>query len=165
MTDLWQIYRFVKPVSDPGWASCCAGGTYAQANKAMSYIQTVLAIFDYYDSDDVKARHSYAYANAKNVMAVFENDYSTKKNVDIRGHMQDLWAVYMRGHFARVTEYARWWTMGKLDSLLTVWTAQLARSSTYTEMLFAQKMIDLIDLYIDGINAGTKIYFDDSFFY
>ena len=54
MTDLWQLYCFVRPVSDENWATCCAGTTYAQANKAMSYIQTVMAVFDYYDSTTCK---------------------------------------------------------------------------------------------------------------
>ena len=53
----------------------------------MSYIQTVMAVFDYYDSTNVQDRHSDAYSNAKNVIAVFGNEYSDLYNDDIRGHM------------------------------------------------------------------------------
>ena len=82
-------------------------------------------------------RHSDVYSNAKNVITVFENEYSDLYNDDIRGYMQELWAEYMKGHFTRVTAFARWWAMGKLNSLEPVWIARLSMPPGSTDRLFA----------------------------
>jgi hypothetical protein len=79
-----------------------------QVEEAFSYIQTVLAVFDYYASPDIASRHGQAFQNVKRVMSDFEVAWKqTPSGWSIDGQMSNNWIAYMKSHFACVAAFSR----------------------------------------------------------
>ena len=141
-----------------------------QVEEAFSYIQTVLALFDYYASPDVASRHGQAFQSVKRVMSDFEDAYKyTPGGRNIDGLMSTYWIAYMQRHFARVAAFARFWVLDRLAAIEVVWTnvmnSHAGPNGNQAEYLFAFRIVYFCNVYTAQINAGTKIQFDDSIFY
>lgn len=162
-----QIYSFQRPIGD-SWDECCSSATLADAEHAFSYIQTVMAVFDYYESPNVKSRHEWAFGGMKLVMADFERAYTTETGINIVGTMQHLWVYYMQAHMSRVVEFSQLWAGGRLSELSNIWYEEFlaaVASLDATRMLLALQILNLVDTYFAQINAGSKLTFDTSIFY
>lgn len=147
------------------WLNCCGGNQPAHAQQAFSYIQLVMAVFDYYDAPDVKSRHGEAYGNVKQMMQRFETAYAAQTGTSITGDMQNAWRDYMRAHLRRMVAFSTWWVTDRLNQLRPVWYNKLRTASTWQEFVFAGKVLFYITYYKLQIFLGQKIYFDSSVFY
>ncbi|KAH6655850.1 hypothetical protein BKA67DRAFT_657756 [Truncatella angustata] len=56
-----NTFGFERPIVPGEWSDCCLNPTWSSAENAFGFIQEAMAVFDYYEHTDVKARHQWAY--------------------------------------------------------------------------------------------------------
>ena len=123
-----QLYKLKNPVGEVKWQTNCMTPVPRSLEKAMAYVQTVLAVFDYYNDPNVKKRHEYAYQLVMHEMETFEFAYDSEfhLNTNIFGRWQRHWQLFMTAQFSRIRTWARLWVGNKLIALLSVWRQSLA---------------------------------------
>ncbi|KAK1964573.1 hypothetical protein LY78DRAFT_659195 [Colletotrichum sublineola] len=67
-----KIYKLQNPVGDTTWLAWFLSSLPLGLERALSHVQTVMAVFDYYDDVNVKNRHAAAYQHVMDEMATFE---------------------------------------------------------------------------------------------
>ena len=72
-------------------------------------------------------------------MHEFEQAFLAETAVFIRGYMQQAWWRYMQLHIARVAQFARNWTRGKLSAMRDVWYVFFFSSSSPLQLLKKQR--------------------------
>ncbi|KAL1903758.1 hypothetical protein Sste5344_010537 [Sporothrix stenoceras] len=81
-----KLIGLVQPVADDAWAACCTSATTrATAQEAFSYIQNVMAVFDYFENTNVKDRHQNSYNVIKTTMQQFEDAYEQETGMEQPG--------------------------------------------------------------------------------
>ncbi len=65
----------------------------AQGEKALGQIQNFLAVFGYYDSPDVKARHQATYDSIKLALKAFEIECYNETGRSITDEMKSRWDI------------------------------------------------------------------------
>ena len=134
--------------------------------NAFSILYNTMGVFDYYDSPDVKTRHTWVYDNIKLVIADFERAYESETGISIAPNMQNAWRDYMHIHMNRVVEFATLWLSDKLWELGNIWTQEFyfaAATFQYRREIYASNILDLIYMYGITVNAN-RLYFDTSIF-
>ncbi|KAK3937478.1 hypothetical protein QBC46DRAFT_319536 [Diplogelasinospora grovesii] len=162
------IYRFNRPVSNVRWVACCNSPNLASAQRAFSYIQTTMAIFDYYADGNVENRHVQAYGQVKDLLGQFEVAYNVQWGINIQGTMTRAWKYYMGAHMGRVVEFAQLWTNGRLNILYQTWYDEAFRAAAANDALqfmLAVQVCNLAYSHLNAINTGTRITFDTDIFY
>ncbi|EQB52930.1 hypothetical protein CGLO_07400 [Colletotrichum gloeosporioides Cg-14] len=136
----------------------------AYLERALSYIQTVMAVFDYYDDVNVKNRHAAAYQLVMDEMAMFEISYDSQFGLDIYGEWQQRWKEYMTAHFLRVTTHRRFWLLVKLDQLYGIWHAALLGCVGFEMCAYCTAAVWLITQHFQAVSQGQMIVFDSAIF-
>lgn len=132
--------------------------------RALSYIQTIMAVFDYYDDINVKNRHGVAYQSVLEELAYFEMLYDDQFSIDIYGEWQKRWKEFMSAHFLLVVTHTRVWLLHKLDALYSVWHDALLRCTSWQVCAYCTAAVWLISQHYEAIEQGQKIVFDSVIF-
>lgn len=56
-----RVYKLLVPIGDSTWDEQCVSPTSESLGRALGGIQLVMAVFDYYNDANVKARHQQVY--------------------------------------------------------------------------------------------------------
>lgn len=108
-TYIWTTDKLVRPVGETTWNDNCRSATPESLQRALFYIQTIMAVSGYHDHVNVKNRHFFAYAKIMQEFAklelVYEYQYATRISV----LWQDRWYEFMQAHFMRVVVFTRIW--------------------------------------------------------
>ncbi|QUC21794.1 uncharacterized protein UV8b_06035 [Ustilaginoidea virens] len=78
-----KIYKLENPVGETTWDNYAIFTVPESLERALAYIQGIMAVFDYYDDANVKSRHAQAYQFVMQELARFEESYR-KQFVPIR---------------------------------------------------------------------------------
>ncbi|KAL6855621.1 hypothetical protein ACO1O0_006773 [Amphichorda felina] len=161
-----KIYNFQNPIGEVRWTDECTSTSHKSLMGAMGYIQSVMGVFDYYDDDNVKARHRRVYNLVMEEMASFESAYDANFGTHIYGHWQQRWHLYMNALLSRVTHRARGWTLDKLHDLWITWA--MARDTDCVLdpnwCTYIMQALSLIEEYRVAIEEQTKMIFDTTIF-
>ena len=84
----------------------CLGANASSVEDEFGFLQGTMGVFDYYESSDVKARHKWAFAETKEVIADYETAYFQATGVIIAPLMQDAWFKYLKAHMYRAVHVA-----------------------------------------------------------
>lgn len=159
-----KIYKVQDPMSERTWSSYCVSALPANLEHAFSYIQTIMAVFDYYDDPNVKKRHAGAYWDVMNELIAFEQSYDAQHGTNIYNDWQQRWYEFMTAHFDRVLENAHRWLKSKLEALKEIWAEAVQNcggsTSDYCGYCLAAEW--LINSYLQSLDS--KIFFDASIF-
>ena len=161
-----RLYKLQNPIGDANWATSCIIAQPWSLQRALSFIQTIMGVFDYYDDLNVKTRHGQVYQDVMEEMAYFEISYDSQFSLDIYGEWQQRWKEFMTAHFARVVTHTRIWLQNKLNSLYTTWEiARLANCpGNFAECAYCTSAVWLITQYRMSVEQYQKVVFDDSIF-
>lgn len=159
-----KVYKLQNPIGETTWSAYCLLPAPAYLERALSYIQTVMAVFDYYDDVNVKNRHAAAYQLVMDEMAMFEISYDSQFGLDIYGEWQQRWKEYMTAHFLRVTTHTRFWLLVKLDQLYGIWHAALLGCVGFEMCAYCTAAVWLITQHFQAVSQGQKIVFDSAIF-
>lgn len=160
-----RIYSVQNPIGESTWLLYCRFDDPTSLERAFAYIQTVMAVFDYYQDNNVKARHRSAYQSVMREMLRFELAYDAQYSTHIWSQWQERWYEFMTLHFMRVRTHTRLWLQNKLADLLSIWHAAVLLcagiDSDYCGYCIAGEW--LILQYIAAIDS--KIDFDFTIFH
>ena len=156
-----NIYKLKNPVGEIKWNTWCIAPTPESLERALAYIQGVMAVFDYYDDGNVKTRHAQAYEAVLNEMSEFELAYQRQTSLNIYGQWQDRWHVFMKAQFLRVLTNTRIWLQNKIDELIVIWNWQLLQcvQSGVVECVYDLQALYLLAEHKSAVDGG-KIDFD-----
>lgn len=102
-----ELYRFNRPRGNTKWAACCSRADPESGRKALSVLQNSLAVFDYYDDTNVKAKHRRAYDKVKSLWRDFDTAFNAETGLALPQNPADLWQEYMIEHFNRVVLWSK----------------------------------------------------------
>ncbi|KAK1767907.1 killer toxin subunits alpha/beta [Phialemonium atrogriseum] len=161
-----KIYKLQNPVGDTTWHAWCISPLPASLERGLAYIQTIMAVFDYYDDRNVKNRHATAYQSVMEEMAYFEIAYEHQFGLDIYGEWQQRWKEFMEAHFLRVVTHTRVWLLGQLNDLYTIWHTLLqgCAAGGWEMCAYCMAAVWLINDHFQAVSQGQKIAFDSSIF-
>lgn len=165
-----RIYKLMNPVGEIRWNNWCVFPSVASLQYALSSIQTVMAVFDYYDDPNVKDRHQLVYEDVMDEMIRFEVSYMVQfgdlLSETISGQWQRRWHEFMTAQFLRVEIHTRMWLRIRLNELFDIWSTALHGCwvGGYPMCQYCMAAILLINSHLTAIETGQKIQFDRSIF-
>jgi hypothetical protein len=159
-----QLYKLQNPVGEYKWTTTCILPIPRSLERAMAYIQTMLAVFDYYDDPNVKKRHKFVCQLVMHEMQSFELAYRSQFGRNIRGRWQTWWQLFLRMHFSRIKTWANLWLQNRLFQLRGIWLASCAQCTTVEWCGCCVQADHLIESYWQAIVHDDKIKVDLSIF-
>jgi hypothetical protein len=161
-----RLYKLQNPVGDARWLTYSTTATKANLQDALASIQTIMAVFDYYNDPNVFARHRKVYRDVMGQLAKFEAAYTSQFGQNIHGQWQKRWYEFMNGHLLRVGTFTRNWSQNKLEDLHNTWSSALHRCNLVSASwcTYTSSAVNLIDAYQVAINTRLKMVFKEGVF-
>ena len=162
-----RLYKLQNPIGDANWAASCRFAVPQSLQRALSFIQTIMGVFDYYDDENVKNRHAKAYQLVMEEMAFFEISYEAQFSIDISKQWQDRWETFMNAHFLRVEAHTRIWVQNKLADLYSIWESARetsCRTGDLASCVYSLSAVWLLEEYRLAVDQKQKLVFDPTIF-
>lgn len=134
-----------------------------------------MAVFDYFESPDVRSRHLNTFIEIQEVWSYFEEAYAARfPGQAITYGLQTVFKDYYRLHLERVETFARAWVRDRLVAIEQVWDLEfesaaadliLGLHGAIARIRDAIWVFGLIREHRANIDTGYKMTLDTSPFY